>query len=84
MKILVVHVYAGKIITPAIQEGEIVTLYGKKVKVVATKCDNDCNECEIHHLCNRDYKELKNLCKMRGVDCCGQLIGVRRHFKIVK
>ena len=54
MKILVVHVYAGKIITPAIQEGEIVTLYGKKVKVAATKGDNDCNECEIHHLCNRD------------------------------
>lgn len=86
MTIIVMSVSNGKIKFPALQEGEIVTVYGIKVKVVPTpnNKNNDCNECEIHHLCNRDYTKLKELCKMRGVDCCGQLIGIRRHFKIIK
>lgn len=69
---------------PKLQLGEITMLFGIKVRVVEQKCTNICNQCEIHHLCNRDYQSLRSAFRDKGVNNCGELIGADRCFEMVK
>ena len=70
--------------SPILKTGETTILYGKKVRVVEQTCTNICNQCEIHHLCNRDYQQLRSAFKDKGVSNCGELIGADNCFEIVR
>ena len=45
---------------------------------------HDCEACEIHHMCNRDYDIVKNLAKEFGEMSCTALIGRGTCFATVK
>lgn len=68
----------------ALNIGDTILLYGKKVRIVERKEENICNQCQIHHLCNREYQEMREEFKRRGVKTCSELIGHDRCFEIVK
>ena len=67
-----------------LKAGDIIKLYGMELRVCVTPKDQlSCNECQIHHLCNRDSRPLKKMAIENGVDGCIGLIGRTRHFKIL-
>lgn len=71
------------IILPKLNVGDTVKAYDLNVKVSITVSENDCNECEIHDKCNRDYFHLRDLCNKHNAKSCGELIGIGKHFEIV-
>ena len=83
MKIIIIKVEGNEIKFPKLLVGESISVFDRKLRVVESKTENDCNECEIHHLCNRDYLTLKKVCKELGGDTCADLIGIGKHFIIV-
>ena len=64
--------------------GDSVKLFGKTLRVCVTPNDkSSCNECQIHHLCNREPEMVSKLARTYECANCTELIGTRRHFKIL-
>jgi hypothetical protein len=67
------------------KHGDRIELFGKELRVCATPEGlQDCNQCQVHHLCSRNYADLKNFCAKHNCASCTELIGQRFHFKILE
>lgn len=63
--------------------GQVIELFDQKLQVAVTPTGlQDCQQCEVHHLCSRRYEEISNRAKQFGTFGCTGLIGIHKHFKI--